>query len=141
MQVVNESSKLLTNFEVHSFLNDLKANRKKNIKSLSTVTHTALKYIDTVTCAPQQTASQITKFKKAVEIYNLTKAEVLQLINLVPRSEVEVQVIIEECDERLSEHQVEQLLTILRVCFPVEENVVASPNPGSASNLTPDGGQ
>ena len=139
MQVVNESAKLLTNFEVHSFLNELKANRKTNIKSLSTVTHTALKYIDTVTCAPQQTPSQIAKFKKAVEVYNLTKAEILQLINLVPRTEVEVQVIIEECDERLTEHQVEQLLTIIRVCFPVEEASPVSPSPGASSNVKSDG--
>jgi hypothetical protein len=48
----------------------------------------------------------------------LTRAEVLQVVNLSPCSEVEVHLIVEECEERLSEEQVTQLLQIVAQHLP-----------------------
>ena len=40
-------------------------------------------------------------------------AEILQLINLVPSSAVEIHLIVESCEERLSGEKVEELLGLI----------------------------
>lgn len=41
------------------------------------------------------------------------RAEILQLINLVPTSAVEIHLIVESCEERLSGERVEELLGLI----------------------------
>lgn len=45
--------------------------------------------------------------------FALTRAELLQVINLAPCSEVEVHLIVEECEERLTQQQVTQLMEVV----------------------------
>lgn len=49
--------------------------------------------------------------------FNLTRIEILQMINLVPKSAVEVHLLVENCDERLTEDQIEDLLRLIRECL------------------------
>ena len=46
--------------------------------------------------------------------FSLTRIEVLQMINLAPKSAVEVHLVVESCDERLTEDQIEDLLRLVR---------------------------
>ncbi|KHN71440.1 hypothetical protein Tcan_02266 [Toxocara canis] len=46
-------------------------------------------------------------------MFQLTAAEILQVINLRPSTEIEVQLIVEECEERLTEEQMTQLVNIV----------------------------
>ena len=52
------------------------------------------------------TTHQHTEFVKSVTEYNLSKSELVQLINTRPTTHVELHAIIEECEDRYSENQV-----------------------------------
>lgn len=69
-----------------------------------------------------QTDEHITAFltaaKNLLETANLTQAEILSLINLRPSTLVEIHRVIEECEERLTEEQVEELLQYLQQTLP-----------------------
>ncbi|CAI8002800.1 DNA-directed RNA polymerase III subunit RPC9, partial [Geodia barretti] len=73
----------------------------------------------------------IENFLKAIAPFNLTKAEKLQLVNLRPMSQVELQLIIEEIDERFSDNKIEEILGIVSSELPPssppnDENPVGS---------------
>lgn len=74
-----------------------------------------------------QSAETIKNLMESLLPFNLTKAEKLQLLNLRPSSLVELQLIVEELDERLkSEEEIENLLSVLKEKLPVEETDVPS---------------
>lgn len=50
--------------------------------------------------------------------FGLTRAELLQVVNLSPVSEVEVHLIVEDCEDRLNEQQVAQLMHIVSKHLP-----------------------
>jgi len=54
----------------------------------------------------------------------LTEAEIIQILNLLPRHPVEVHLIIEECDQRLDEDKVQKVIDVVLSFFgeDVEEN-------------------
>lgn len=61
-----------------------------------------------------QSRDTILKFTSAVVKYNLTQAEVFSLVNTAPRSRVEIYLIIEECEERLTPESVVELLQLCK---------------------------
>lgn len=54
----------------------------------------------------------------SLQPFKLTRAELLQVLNLAPCSEVEVHLIVEECEERLDEQQMAQFLDIVSKHLP-----------------------
>jgi hypothetical protein len=73
-------------------------------------------------CAAQ-TDETIDDFMQRATPYQLEKVELLMIINSRPASLAELDVLIEELDTRLTEEQIEELLTLVRECFggPEEE--------------------
>jgi len=61
--------------------------------------------------ASQQTTQTITKCTKQIEHYKLTKAEIMQIINLASMTEVEINLLVEECPERLTDEDVQKLIS------------------------------
>ena len=59
-----------------------------------------------------QTKENLAKFIKAVEPFNLTPAECLNLINSKPTTDVEIHLLVEDCEKRLKESEVEHLLKL-----------------------------
>ncbi|KAK8810530.1 hypothetical protein WA158_007105 [Blastocystis sp. Blastoise] len=55
----------------------------------------------------------VDEFEKSANIH-ITKAERMQLLNIVPMLPVDIYLIIEECPERLNESQVNDLLEIIK---------------------------
>lgn len=64
--------------------------------------------------ADKSSRDDISEFSGSLKAFQLTKAEIIQIVNFPPRSLVEVHLVVEECEERLSNAQRRQLLAICR---------------------------
>lgn len=123
MEVKNAKSAMLSNFEVLSLLNEIQKGHGKQQKmhtNLATVSYEIVQYLENTTCA-KQSPDVIANFMKALDSYKLTKAEKLQFVNLRPKSAVEIQLIVEESEERLTEAQIYELLDLVGEHLPGNE--------------------
>ncbi|TGZ54950.1 DNA-directed RNA polymerase III subunit RPC9-like [Temnothorax longispinosus] len=102
---------LLSNYEVLNILQNTKS-YKKQMNQLATITYQTIKYLEDTPCK-KQNPEKIREFLKAMEPIKLTKAEKLTLLNLCPTTSVEIQLMVEESEERLSEEEVKTVLQIV----------------------------
>ncbi|CAM2104015.1 unnamed protein product [Caretta caretta] len=139
MEVKDANAALLSNFEtntaatlkpviavkVFQLLTDLKQQRKDSGKhkqssgqqNLNTIMYETLKYISKTPCR-FQSPEIVRDFLIAMKGHKLTKAEKLQLLNHRPMTAVEIQLMVEESEERLTEEQIESLLQTLSSILP-----------------------
>ncbi|XP_071479407.1 DNA-directed RNA polymerase III subunit RPC9-like [Diadema antillarum] len=130
MEIINESAAMLSNYEVFSLLSDLQAESarkgKKSIskkqQNLATISYETIKYLEKTPCH-LQSAEVLEAFLKAVAPYKLTKAEKLQLLNHRPTTTVEIMAMIEECEERLTEEQMEELIQVIISTLPGDQEM------------------
>ena len=111
---------MLSNYEVLTLLNDIQSQEGKHSKSqqnLATIKYSALKYLQKTPCN-DQSPELIAQLMKALEPFKLTKAEKLQILNNRPSTAVEIQLMVEESEERLTEDQIEELLTAITSILP-----------------------
>ncbi|XP_033216770.1 DNA-directed RNA polymerase III subunit RPC9 [Belonocnema kinseyi] len=113
MEVLKECTAYLSNYEVLNILQSMKSNKKqKSEQQLATITYQTIKYLEN-TPSSKQSPEKIHNFLKAVEPFKLTKCEKLTLLNLCPKTALEIQLIIEDSEERLVEEEVDSLLQII----------------------------
>lgn len=118
MEVVNENVATLSNAEVFQLLEDEKLIEHR-ITNVATVAYETIKHLEKTPCRHQD-KDTIESFMKALERYEFTKAEKLQLLNLRPTSIVEVQLIVEELDERLkTEEELQKLIDLIEEKLPL----------------------
>ncbi|ETV96003.1 hypothetical protein H310_10658 [Aphanomyces invadans] len=117
MKVLEASEGPLTNYEVMTLLEERKNGRMER-KTHSTL-YAERNWIDSkvLKCLSHSPAKTLTEDKIAhflsmVAGFELTNAEKLQFINHCPMELVDVHLIIEDCAERLTEVQVEELMAI-----------------------------
>lgn len=104
----------LSNYEVLDILQGAKSNKqhRKPHNQLATITYQTIRYLEDTPCK-KHTPATITGFLKAVEAFKLTKCEKLTLLNLCPTTALEIQLVIEDSEERLSEEEVSSLLQVI----------------------------
>jgi len=142
MEIINARAVTLSNFEVMRFLREQKdsikppkgkrekgSKHQKVNKSLLTVTLETLAFLENSPAGVQEEhhlkefAAQLSELCRQSKNDNgqnlqLSKDEVIQLINNRPTSAVEIQLLLENSEERFSEEQVEKLLQIVEECLP-----------------------
>ena len=84
--------------------------RMKSNKNLATITYETIKYLqDSPAC--QIKPNQMIRFLNEIkDKFRLTKFEKLQIINHRPQTVVELQLLVEENEERFSEDAMQRLL-------------------------------
>ncbi|XP_012523241.1 DNA-directed RNA polymerase III subunit RPC9 [Monomorium pharaonis] len=102
---------LLSNYEVLDILQNTNSYKKK-MTPLATISYQTIKYLEEMPCK-KQNPEKIHEFLKAMESFKLTKAEKLTLLNLCPTTQLEIQLMVEESEERLTDEEVETLLQIV----------------------------
>lgn len=127
MEVLNEKAAMLSNYEVFQLLQETenqtkggnsKKRQAKHLVNLSTICYEARKHLEKTPCK-SQSPEIIEDFLKAMEPFKLTKAEKLQLLNLRPTTPVEIQLIIEDSEERLkTDQEIEELLNVIATKLP-----------------------
>ncbi|CAB3221426.1 unnamed protein product [Arctia plantaginis] len=120
METIKPNAAFLCNNEVMLVLQKLKDNTQKKHKregSLATVTYETVHYLQDTVCK-NQSAQSIQKFLDAMKQFKLTKTEKLMMVNTPPRTELEIQLIVQESEERLSEDDVRNIITLVNEIFP-----------------------
>lgn len=84
---------------------------------LNTVTYETLKYLELTPCI-EQNQDILISFYKEVKKFDLKKTELLQILNLRPTTPVELQLIIEDSETRLTEAQSNELIDLIRTQLP-----------------------
>ena len=117
MEVLNENVAMLSNYEVFKLLETEKLVEHK-VTNVATIAYETEKYLERTPCK-ELSDDKINGFLTEVQHYGFTKAEKLQILNLRPTSIVEIQLIIEELDERLkTEEELERLIAIIEKYIP-----------------------
>jgi len=84
---------------------------------LNTVTYETLKYLEQTPCI-EQNQDIISQFYSKLKKFDLKKTEILQILNLRPTTPVELQLIIEDSETRLTEAQSNELIDLIRTQLP-----------------------
>ncbi len=128
MHVIKANAGLLSNYEVYLLLKQEHTTRSQKLMATSqaadfqdlyTVEFEAIRYLETSSPAVHQTPEHISAFLKAVEPFRLTKAEKLSLLNMRPVAVVELFMIVDECETRLSADEIDQLLQTIQTYLPL----------------------
>ncbi|XP_026465342.1 DNA-directed RNA polymerase III subunit RPC9-like [Ctenocephalides felis] len=123
MEATKVNTAFLSNFEVMEVLKELKlkdSKRKFMMRNFATITYETLKFLEDSPCV-LQSKENISDFLKAVEPFNLVKIEKLLMINEPPTTPLQIQLIVEDSEERLSEEDVDKLLDVIANTLPVPE--------------------
>lgn len=111
MQVLDSTAGLISNFEVYHLLREKHAldNASKKLRHVPLIEAQVLGYISTTQAAMEEQQG-VVQFLEHVKKYALTKAEVLQILNHCPTTEVELHLIVEQFEVRLAPEQRAELL-------------------------------
>ncbi|VEU22996.1 DEKNAAC104015 [Brettanomyces naardenensis] len=142
MKVEVARDKLLSNYEVYEHLVEIqkenswsysipddgkKEGKRRKKRKVDTLIDLEIITKDLSRYLVQNSQSNDTKVEKIVNLmlglnmYKLERIEKLQILNLLPRSLVLLYAIIEDCDQRFTEEQCEDLLSLVSDNFPPQD--------------------
>lgn len=133
MKVLVKRDAFLTNYEVLRYIYEEELQRKQSIdntgskqlinENLGTIQFQLRKYLEELP-AKKQSVKQVCNLTKELEIYSLTKAEKLMIINARPDTLVELYALIEECEERFNLEQLQQILDLIHSKMPLDSHEI-----------------
>lgn len=127
MKILQRTGGLLSNHEVAQVLKDRGADPQAGLNTRATASEKTVYSVLIKQCGGLVRArAELLKLMDELKPFGLTRAEVLQVINLAPCSAVEVHLIVDECEERLSEEQVTQLLEVVSRHLPHAQQALGS---------------
>lgn len=114
MEVLKDCSAYLSNYEVLHMLQNIKSNKKQKMtqNQLATITYQTIRYLEDTPCK-RQSPEKIREFLEAMAPFNLTKCEKLTLLNVCPKTPLEIQLIVEDSEDRLNDEEIDSLLQII----------------------------
>lgn len=123
MEVVKTPHLLLSNYEVYDLLQEEgKSNSKgKKPSQKATIAYETEQYLKSYTPSTVTSPEIVKQFLVAFKKYRLTKGEKLQILNHRPTSLVELQLLIEESEERFSEDIMNEMITMVAEIIPEPE--------------------
>lgn len=116
MDTLDPCCEILTNQNVMEFLKSNSINSSKKPTNLATISYETITYLES-TPAQTTTSGSITIFEnqcKEREI-KFSRIEFVQLVNLLPENETELNLIIDNLEERFSEEQRNDIINLLKV--------------------------
>jgi len=134
MEILSAGTIQLSNQECLQILKEVKTdhcvkkgqkNKRKNDRLLTLVLET-IKYLEDSPAGLQE-QSHLQEFITHLQTFCqeenclLTKKEIIHLVNIRPQTPVEIQLLIEDSEERLSEEQVERIIEIIGLYIPGPE--------------------
>lgn len=130
MEVKNPRCTFLTNREVLSVLQQAKAKstKQKHMFKHNTIVFEADKYLKSTPAASQNEEVVKKLMTELSGMFKLTAPEILQIVNLRPKSNVELSMIIEEAEERYSDEKMEEILQLILSNLPDTEEVKKNGN-------------
>ncbi|EFX67851.1 hypothetical protein DAPPUDRAFT_260984 [Daphnia pulex] len=120
MEIIDANTAMLSNFEVGSgTFEQSKSQRRPNQESKWVLSHHhAIKYLEG-TPAALQSEGCFKKFLEDVKKFGLTIKEKTMILNLRPKTDVEISLIVQSTDqERLTEEQIEELIELIQNTLP-----------------------
>lgn len=117
MEIIETPPVLLCNAEVLACLSSSNTHntttinsKKRSPQNVLTIDFEVAQYLHSTSPPPPHTPALLDRLSQ----WPLTRAERLMLVNLRPQSVVEFYVIVEECEERFAEDQIEAILAIFK---------------------------
>ncbi|KAL6753728.1 HRDC-like protein [Haematococcus lacustris] len=112
MKITNAMVGLLSNSEVLRVLHDRGADASQPTVTARANEQMAYHYLTEHSAGLQDTMA-LQHFIQLLEPFQLTKAEVVGILNLCPSSAVELHLVVEDCEMRLNEEQIEKILDLV----------------------------
>ncbi|KAJ2353098.1 hypothetical protein IWW50_005234 [Coemansia erecta] len=155
MEVIDRQQALITNYEALLVLRELdqqieadkdkqkqkqrgkdkKGNQEikpRHPENVTTLKFEALEYLEKTACV-SQSAEQIAQLREWLQEYELTRAEILQFINLRPTSPVELHLLVESYDERFLDGAGDELIALVKEALPREDDNAPEDEAGDAA--------
>jgi DNA-directed RNA polymerase subunit F len=115
MEIVDDRGPLLCDWEVLQHLceqRDARSTRRTS-QSVLTIEFECIEYLKAAPSGPlsKEQVNGLLQFLAAKE---LTKLERLMIVNQLPKTAVHFHVIVEECEERFADDEIEQILEVIR---------------------------
>ncbi|CAG8470903.1 10607_t:CDS:2 [Cetraspora pellucida] len=141
--IIDKRNAMLSNYEVLALLREMDEKQREQTKidpnvkfaeSLKTIQFEVIQNLSSQqspssTQTPEQIEATLTHLKQ----YNLTKSEKLQLINLRPQSISELELIIEDCEDRFEMDILREMIYIIGSKLPMPGKVVRRLESGTES--------
>ncbi|CAG8812417.1 5001_t:CDS:2, partial [Racocetra persica] len=141
--IIDKRNAMLSNYEVLALLREMDEKQREQAKidpnvkfaeSLKTIQFEVIQNLSSQqspssTQTPEQIEATLTNLKR----YNLTKSEKLQLINLRPQSIADLELIIEDCEDRFEMDTLREMIYIIGSKLPMPGQVVRRLESGTES--------